>query len=107
MAEKFIYELLIVLTFGLIAGLVSRRLHAPTLVGYLVAGGILGHGALGWVSHETHEITYLAEAGVFLLLFSIGLEFSLDELFRMGRQLVVGVPPKCLLAVYRQGSLCV
>ncbi len=90
MAEQFIYELLIVLTFGLIAGLVSRQLRAPTLVGYLIAGGVLGHGALGWVSHETHEIEYLAEAGVFLLLFSIGLEFSLDDLLRMGRHLVVG-----------------
>ncbi len=90
MAEQFIYELLIVLTFGLIAGLVSRQLHAPTLVGYLIAGGILGHGALGWVSRETIEIEYLAEAGVFLLLFSIGLEFSLDDLLRIGRHLVVG-----------------
>ena len=90
MAEQFIYELLIVLTFGLVAGLVSQRLRAPTLVGYLIAGAILGQGALGWVSRETHEIEYLAEAGVFLLLFSIGLEFSLDDLFRMGRQLIVG-----------------
>jgi monovalent cation:H+ antiporter-2, CPA2 family len=90
MAEQFIYELLIVLTFGLVAGLLSRRFRAPTLVGYLIAGGVLGHGALGWVSHETHEIEYLAEAGVFLLLFSIGLEFSLDDLLRMGRHLVVG-----------------
>lgn len=97
MAEPFIYELLIVLTFGLVAGLLSRRLGAPTLVGYLVAGGILGHGALGWVSHDTHEIEYLAEAGVFLLLFSIGLEFSLEELARMGRQLVVGGASQMLI----------
>lgn len=97
MAEPFIYELLIVLTFGLVAGLLSRRLGAPTLVGYLVAGGVLGHGALGWVSHDTHEIEYLAEAGVFLLLFSIGLEFSLEELARMGRQLVIGGASQMLL----------
>ena len=98
MTEPFIYELLIVLTFGLVAGLVSRRLGLPTLVGYLIAGALLGHGSLDWVSRETHEIEYLAEAGVFLLLFSIGLEFSLDELARMRRHLLVGGVAQMLLA---------
>lgn len=97
MTEPFIYELLIVLTFGLIAGLVSRRLGMPTLVGYLVAGALLGHGSLDWVSRETHEIEYLAEAGVFLLLFSIGLEFSLEELARMRRHLLIGGVAQMLL----------
>lgn len=97
MTEPFIYELLIVLTFGLVAGLISRRLGLPTLVGYLVAGALLGHGSLDWVSRETHEIEYLAEAGVFLLLFSIGLEFSLEELSQMRRHLLVGGVVQMLL----------
>ncbi|MGI9457808.1 MAG: cation:proton antiporter [Aeoliella sp.] len=97
MNEQFIYELLIVLSFGLVAGLISRQLRAPTLVGYLAAGAVLGQGALGWVSPETHEIEYLAEAGVFFLLFSIGLEFTFDELLRMRRHLVVGGLSQMLL----------
>lgn len=97
MTERFIYELLIVLSFGLVAGLVSRQFRIPTLVGYLIAGALLGEGTLGWVSRDTHEIEYLAEAGVFFLLFSIGLEFSLDELLRMGRHLVLGGATQMLL----------
>jgi len=88
--DQFVYELLIVLSFGLVAGLVSRQLRAPTLVGYLAAGALLGQGALGWVSPDTHEIECLAEAGVFFLLFSIGLEFTFDEIFRMRWHLVIG-----------------
>lgn len=95
--DHFIYELLIVLSFGLVAGLISKQFRAPTLVGYLLAGALLGEGALGWVSRDTHEIEYLAEAGVFFLLFSIGLEFSLDELLRMGRHLVLGGATQMLL----------
>lgn len=90
MPPPFLRELLIVLAFGLLAGLICKRLRIPTLVGYLVAGSFLGHGALGWASRETHEIEYLAEAGVFLLLFSIGLEFSFDELARLRRPILLG-----------------
>lgn len=90
MQPTFLSELLLVLAFGLLAGLICKRIRVPTLVGYLVAGSILGQGALGWVSRETHEIEYLAEAGVFLLLFSIGLEFSFDELARLRRPILLG-----------------
>ncbi|MCO6047987.1 cation:proton antiporter [Aeoliella sp. ICT_H6.2] len=90
MPPPFLRELLLVLAFGLLAGLICKRLRIPSLVGYLIAGSILGHGALGWVSRHTHEIEYLAEAGVFLLLFSIGLEFSFDELARLRRHILLG-----------------
>jgi CPA2 family monovalent cation:H+ antiporter-2 len=59
-------------------------------VGYLLMGVALGDGFLGWVSDDNHEIEHLAEAGVFLLLFAIGLEFSPYELSRLGRHLLVG-----------------
>ena len=90
MLNTFVYDLLIILTAGLIAGLVCRRLRVSVLIGYLVIGALVGKGALGWVSDDQHEIEYIAEAGVFLLLFSIGLEFSFDELGRLGRNLVIG-----------------
>ena len=50
----------------------------------------MGNGALEWVGRDNHDIEVISEAGVFLLLFSIGLEFSLDDLLRLGKQLVVG-----------------
>ncbi len=90
MSSTLVYDLLIILAAGLIAGLVCRWLRVSVLIGYLVVGVLVGTGALGWVSDDQHEIEYIAEAGVFLLLFSIGLEFSLDELGRLGRNLIIG-----------------
>ena len=97
MLGTVIYDLLIILSAGLIAGLVCRWLHVSVLVGYLLVGVLLGKGCLGLVSDERHELEYFAEAGVFLLLFSIGLEFSLDELRRLGRNLVIGGSVQMLL----------
>lgn len=90
MQHSVLIDLLVILAAGLVAALVCRRLGISTIVGYLVIGALLGEGALGWIQDEQHEIESLAEAGVILLLFSIGLEFSLEELSRLGRQLLVG-----------------
>lgn len=90
MLGTLVYDLMIILAAGLVAGLVCRWLRVSVLVGYLVVGAIVGKGALNWISDEQHQIEYIAELGVFLLLFSIGLEFSLDELLRLGRNLLIG-----------------
>ncbi len=85
-----IQDVLLILAAGLVAALACRRIGISPLLGYLLAGAVLGPGVLGWVSDKNHEIEHIAEAGVFLLLFSIGLEFSLDELAALGRSLLVG-----------------
>ncbi|MEO1614619.1 MAG: cation:proton antiporter [Planctomycetota bacterium] len=85
-----IQELLIVLAAGLAAALVCRRLNVSILIGYLVVGVIIGKGVLGLVKDQHHEIAHFAEVGVFLLLFSIGLEFSIDDLKRLGRNFLIG-----------------
>ncbi|PON18208.1 sodium:proton exchanger [Candidatus Entotheonella serta] len=90
-------DLLTILFAGLVAGLLCKRFGISLLVGYLLMGVVLGDGALGWVSDDNHEIEYLAEAGVFLLLFAIGLEFSPHELGRLGRHLLVGGSAQMLL----------
>lgn len=98
--QSLVSELLIILTAGLVAALVCRRLQVPPLVGYLLAGAIIGQGVLGWIADDEREIAHLAEAGVFLLLFSIGLEFSLGELWRLGRHLVIGGGMQMLLVAF-------
>ena len=97
MPPAALLDLLVILAAGLVAALVCRRLGISTIVGYLVIGALLGEGALGWVRSGQHEIGSLAEAGVFLLLFSIGLEFSLEELMRLGRHLLIGGSAQMLL----------
>lgn len=98
MLMTLIYDVLIILSAGFFAGLVCRRLGVSMLVGYLVVGAIIGESSLGLVADEHHQIEYIAEAGVFLLLFSIGLEFSLEELLKLGRQFFIGGGAQMLLA---------
>jgi len=85
------------LTAGLAAGLVCQRIHPPTLIGYMLIGAAIGSGGFGLLPERTVEVDYLAEVGVFLLLFSIGLEFTLDELIRLGRHLLIGGGVEMLL----------
>ena len=90
MSYEVISDLLTILGTGLVANLISRRLGASTLIGYLIAGVIIGKGVLGWVQDEQHQIEHFAEVGVFLLLFSIGIEFALDDAKRLARNLLIG-----------------
>tara|TARA_R110002049_G_scaffold2750_2_gene21499 strand:+ start:300436 stop:302049 length:1614 start_codon:yes stop_codon:yes gene_type:complete len=97
MSQTLIHDLLYILSAGLLAGLICKRLRVSVLIGYLVAGVILGQGMLGLVLDQHHQLENFAEAGVFLLLFSIGLEFSLDDLAKLGRNLVIGGATQMLL----------
>ena len=54
------------------------------IVGYLLAGTVVGPNVLGWISKQ-QEIYYIAELGVALLLFVIGLEFSPRRLLELGK----------------------
>lgn len=90
MHDLSIEPLLLILTTGLLAGYACRQISLPPLIGYLALGAGLGEGALGWIASDLEEIEHLAELGVFFLLFSIGLELSLDELKRMRWHLTIG-----------------
>jgi len=71
-----VIALLAVAATGLLAG---QALRLPAVVAYLVTGIVFGPAGLGWVAHST-AIERLAEIGVALLLFGIGIEFSLERL---------------------------
>lgn len=83
-------DVLIVLAAGGAAGAFCKRWGVSLLVGYLLVGGLIGEAGLGLVGHENEELEYLAEAGALLLLFSVGISFSIDELVHLGRYLLVG-----------------
>ena len=72
------------LGLALIMGFVAARLKLPPLVGYLIAGIIIGPATPGFVADV--ELSHqLAEIGVMLLMFGVGLHFSLDELLAVRR----------------------
>src|SRR5437870_11739505 len=82
-------DLAIIFAGSLVVILAFHRVKLPPLPGFIVAGVLLGPNALGLVS-DVHRVEGLAEVGVVLLLFTIGLEFSLSRLRDMSRQVWVG-----------------
>ena len=78
-------------SFGLalLMGLIANRLKLPVLVGYLTAGVILGSNTPGFVA-DMELSGQLAEIGVILLMFGVGLHFSLDDLLAVRRIAVPG-----------------
>ncbi|HZY31898.1 MAG TPA: cation:proton antiporter, partial [Candidatus Methylomirabilis sp.] len=69
--------------------LIARRFHQPLIVGYIVGGALLGpHIGLGVITDEA-SIELIAEIGLILLLFIIGLEINLPRLLQAGRSITV------------------
>lgn len=83
----FLLQLLAILISARIFAEIATALGAPGVIGELVAGIIIGPSLLGWV--ETNDIILLlAEIGVILLLFEVGLETDLSKLLYAGRKAV-------------------
>jgi CPA2 family monovalent cation:H+ antiporter-2 len=72
------------LGLALIMGFIAVRLRLPVLVGYLIAGVIIGPATPGFVA-DVELSSQLAEIGVMLLMFGVGLHFSLDDLLAVRR----------------------
>ncbi len=82
-------DLAVIFALSLVVILVFHRLRLPALPGFIVAGVVVGPNALGLIS-DLPTIESLADVGVILLLFTIGIEFSLSRLREMGRQAAIG-----------------
>ena len=67
---------------ALVTVVLFRRLMFPSIIGFLVTGVLAGPHALGFIKN-THQVEQMAEIGVVLLLFTIGIEMSLKELMRI------------------------
>jgi K+:H+ antiporter len=82
-------DILVILALSTIVLVVSHRLRVPSVVALLFAGAVLGPHGAGLV-RAAGDVEHLAELGVVLLLFTIGLEVSLDDLWRLRRVALVG-----------------
>lgn len=74
---------------ALILGFIAERMKIPALVGYLVAGILIGPATPGFVA-DMHIASQLSEIGVMLLMFGVGLHFSLKDLLAVRRIAVPG-----------------
>lgn len=83
-SAHFLRDLAVVLAIAALMTLLARQLRLPVIVGYLIAGVIIGPGTPVTLIDDQDRIQILAELGVSFLLFSIGLEFSVRKLVRQG-----------------------
>jgi CPA2 family monovalent cation:H+ antiporter-2 len=101
-------DLAIVIVAALVGGLVAQQLRQPLILGYILAGALVGPHSFGVFIRDAHDIELLAEIGVALLLFAIGLEFSLKELRPVRRIALIGTPIQIILTLllgYGMGRL--
>ncbi len=76
-------NILILLAAALVMGTVAEQLRQSAIIGYMLAGMIVGPNVFGWVG-SSGESQVITELGAALLLFSIGIEFSFRRLVRLG-----------------------
>jgi monovalent cation:H+ antiporter-2, CPA2 family len=82
-----------------VIGILFWRLRQPLIVGYVLAGLILSPLTPGPRIHNVHTFEIMAEVGVILLMFSVGMEFSIPELLRVKWVALVGAPIGILLSI--------
>ena len=92
-------DIVILVIAAFFCGLIMQRLHQPLILGYIIAGIILGPYTGGMTITEIHDIELLAEIGVALLLFALGLEFSLKDLKPVKYIAIIGTPLQMLLTI--------
>src|SRR5215216_2085539 len=92
-------DIALILVAALLGGIVARQLGLPLILGYILAGVLVGPNTGGPTVGDVHEIELLAEIGVALLLFTIGLHFSLSELRPVRRVALTGTAIQMLLTI--------
>lgn len=100
----FLDELVIISAMAILVIVVFQRLRLPAVIGLIATGLILGPSGADIIVQD-NIIATLAELGVILLLFTIGLEFSLDELRSMRRVVLAGGTMQIILTALLSGAL--
>jgi K+:H+ antiporter len=90
-------DFVLIVVAGLLGGLLARALRLPLLVGYVAAGILVGPHTAGPTVAQINDIELLAEIGVALLLFSLGIEMSFRDLQPVRRVALIGGPIQIVL----------
>ncbi len=92
-------DLSIIVIVGLAGSLIARQLKQPLILGYILAGVMVGPHMGVLPVTAVHEIEKLAEIGVALLLFTLGLEFSFKSLKQVRQIALIGAPIQIILTM--------
>ncbi|KAL3650448.1 K(+) efflux antiporter 5 [Castilleja foliolosa] len=103
---RLISDLVVVVVSAATGGIIFSCLGQPVIVGYLLAGSIIGPGGLKFVS-EMIQVETVAQFGVVFLLFALGLEFSLSKLKIVGPVAVLGGLLQIIVLMFLCGIIAV
>ena len=92
-------DIIIIVVAALLGGVLAHHLKQPLILGYILAGVVVGPHTGGITVSDVHMIELLAEIGVALLLFALGLEFSLAKLKPVRHIALIGTPLQMLLTM--------
>ena len=92
-------DIVTIVVAALFGGLIAQKLRQPLILGYILAGVAIGPFTAGATISDAHEVEKLAEIGVALLLFALGLEFSLKELKPVKYVALIGAPIQIILTI--------
>jgi len=98
MEYEFLKSLEVIFIASAAVILLLYKLKIPSLIGFIVAGIIIGPHGVGLIK-DIHFIQILAEIGVILLLFTIGIEFSMTKLFRIKKAVLGGGGSQVFLTI--------
>ncbi|MGA9536894.1 MAG: cation:proton antiporter, partial [Desulfobacterales bacterium] len=92
-------DIILLIVAAFFCGLLLQRLGQPLILGYIVAGIVLGPHTGGLTVSNIHDIELLAEIGIALLLFALGLEFSLKDLKPVKKVALIGTPIQMVITI--------
>src|SRR3954454_11835941 len=90
MKESFFFQAMIYLAAAVIMVPVAKKLALGSVLGYLLAGVLIGPACLRFIGTEGHDLMHFAEFGVVMMLFIIGLELEPSRLWRL-RKAIAGL----------------
>ena len=96
MEIPLLYDIVVIFGLAIAVLFICHRLRVPAVVGYLLTGILVGPYGFGLVK-AVHEVEILAEIGIVLLLFTIGIEFSLERLLQIRKSVLMGGSLQVLL----------
>lgn len=86
------------LTMAFICGLIATRLRLSPIIGYLVAGIMMGPHTPGYVANQAIA-TQLSEIGIVLLMFGVGLHFSIKDLLAVKKIAIIGAVSQMVISI--------
>ncbi|HCY43554.1 MAG TPA: sodium:proton exchanger [Prolixibacteraceae bacterium] len=89
MELSILIDIVIIFAFSTAVNYIFTRIKIPTIIGYLLTGIVAGPSLLG-IIRSPHEIEFMAEIGIIILMFTIGLEFSLNHLIKIRKIVFFG-----------------